>query len=94
MSYVKDRLPVYDRTGELLYYASLEAASRLIESGRALGRGTRNRVRSLVAVRATEESLRSAKPPVGARYSHNRETSENPAGVWTHNLRRCLMYGT
>ena len=30
-----------------------------------------------------EEYLRSAKLPVGQRYSHQHETPFNPRGVWT-----------
>jgi len=78
-----DSLPVYTRdTGELMYYAPISTVPRLIESGLALGLGTRNRTRALVATCGIEE-LRACRPPRVQPDTHNRETPDNPRGVWT-----------
>ena len=90
MSFSKDSLPLYAATGELHHYASFAEAERLISSGRVECRGTRGRVRSLVARSDSEEWLRAVCPPLGQRLSHNRETPQNPRGVWTHKLAQCL----
>ena len=92
MSFSKDSLPVYAADDELLYYASFAAAERLLESGRVTGRGTRHRIRALVAVCGSEELLRAARVPTGQRFSNNNESDDNPRGVWTHNLRLCVSY--
>ena len=94
MSFSKDSLPLYAANGELHHYASFTEAERLISAGRVECRGTRGRVRSLVALSDSEEWLCLPRPQAGQRYSHNHETETNPRGVWTHKLRQCLSYGT
>ena len=74
-------LPIYGAGDSLLGYVSLAMAARMLADGRAVPRGTRRRVRALVAVRDNFE-LVPGSPPANRKYSHNRETHENPQGVW------------
>ena len=75
-------LPVYSADNEILYNAPLATVPRLIDRGLVSTRGTKNRVRALIA-RCGIEELRAARPPVGHKFSHKHETDQNPAGVWT-----------
>jgi hypothetical protein len=76
-------LPVYGQDHELLYYAPIPVAERLLANGRCIAVGTTHRIRALVAVTGQIEWLRLNRPALGQRYSHNRETNDNPRGVWT-----------
>lgn len=76
-------LPVYGSSDALLGYVTPAAAQRMLAAGQVVARGTRRTVRALVRVRDNFELLASDRPPTGQRYSHNRETRENPHGVWT-----------
>jgi len=66
-----------------MYYAPIATVPRLIESGRVRPVGTKRRMRALVALCDSEELLCASRPPSGWKCSHNRETNENPRGVWT-----------
>lgn len=82
-----DRLPVKDRSGEVLYYVSAATAQRLIDNGRCVPVGTKNVVRALNLNPGEDDSkVIPISAYVGQRYSSKRETRENPQGVWT--LRR------
>lgn len=76
-------LPVYGPDRELLYHAPIASVSRLIEAGRVRPLGTRTRIRALIALGGDLPQGGSRRPPVGQRFSHNRETPQNPRGVWT-----------
>lgn len=76
-------LPVYGADDSLRGYVSISTAQRLLDKGHAVPRGTRHRVRALIIVFDNVDLLISDRPPIGQRFSHNRETAENPQGVWT-----------
>jgi hypothetical protein len=77
-------LPVYSPDHELLYHAPIGSVPRLLESGRVRPVGTKHRVRALIAVCGDATAwLRLSRPPTGRPESHNRETEDNPRGVWT-----------
>jgi hypothetical protein len=76
-------LPVYAAGDALLGYVSVAAAQRMLAAGHAVGRGTRHRIRALIAVHDNVDLIPSERPPAGQKYSHNRETADNPQGVWT-----------
>ena len=76
-------LPVYGPTDSLLGYVSPAAAQRMLEEGHVVTRGTRQRIRALIATHDNVDLIPSDRPPIGQRYSHNRETRDNPQGVWT-----------
>ena len=76
-------LPVYGPTDSLLGYISPAAAQRMLDEGHVVPRGTRQRIRALIATHDNVDLIPSDHPPTGQRYSHNRETRDNPQGVWT-----------
>ena len=76
-------LPVYSQAHELLYYAPIPVAERLLANGRVIAVGTTHRVRALLAVTGQIEWLKQLRPHSGVRFSHDRETVDNPRGVWT-----------
>jgi hypothetical protein len=76
-------LPVLGSGDTILGYVSVTAAQRMLAAGHAIGRGTRHRVRALIAVHDNIDLLPSDRPPTNQKYSHKRETAENPKGVWT-----------
>jgi hypothetical protein len=95
VSFLKNALPVYSTGRELLYYAPFATVPRLIEDGRVRPLGSSRRgVRALVAMRGEEDSLRADRPPTGQRFSDNRESSDNPRGVWHFRLAKSFGYGT
>jgi hypothetical protein len=55
----------------------------MLAAGSAVTRGTKRRIRALIATSGNFELLASERPPTNQKYSHNRETSDNPQGVWT-----------
>jgi hypothetical protein len=80
------RLPVMDTTGECLFFVDDTGARELLHAGsvRLIRRNGRNRV-----LLATGEIRRSELELLGrgsgldhVRYSHQRETHDNPARVW------------
>jgi hypothetical protein len=79
----KNLLPVLGSGHTLLGYVSVPAAQRMLAAGHVIGEGTRRRIRALIAVHNNLDLLPAGRPPVGQRYSHNRETPDNPLGVWT-----------
>jgi hypothetical protein len=76
-------LPVYGAGNDLLGYVSATAAQRMLDAGHVIGRGTKQRIRALIAVHDNIDLLPADRPPTNQKYSHNRETEENPPGVWT-----------
>ena len=76
-------LPVYGVGNALLGHISIPAAQRMLAAGSVVPRGTKHRIRALVATHENFELLISERPPVNQKYSHNRETDDNPQGVWT-----------
>ena len=76
-------LPVYGSGDDLLGYVSASAAQRMLSAGHVIGRGTRQRIRALIAVHDNIDLLPAKRPPTNQKYSHNRETVDNPPGVWT-----------
>lgn len=82
-------LELQDHAGAFLRWITPEEGCALVED-RKIGewRGTKRKMRAVQLVRATaapDPALIGdlARPPQGKRYSHNRETRENPRGVWT-----------
>lgn len=67
----------------LMGYVSIAAANRMLAAGHVIGRGSKQRIRALIAVHDNIDLLCAAHPPTNQHYSHNRETGENPPGVWT-----------
>lgn len=59
------------------------AAQRMLLAGSVVPRGTKHHIRALVATHDNFELLASDRPPTNQKYSHNRETAQNPKGVWT-----------
>jgi hypothetical protein len=76
-------LPVLGSGDTLLGYVSAAAAQRMLAAGHVIGRGTRNRIRALIAVHDNIDLIPADRPPTNQKYSHNRETVDNPKGVWT-----------
>lgn len=76
-------LPVYGVGNALLGHVSCSAAQRLLVAGSVVPRGTKHRIRALIATRENFELLASDRPPTNQKFSHNRETADNPQGVWT-----------
>ena len=76
-------LPVYGVGNTLLGHVSCSAAQRLLNAGSVVPRGTKRRIRALIATHDNFELLASDRPPSNQKYSHNRETRDNPQGVWT-----------
>ena len=74
-------LPIYGSGDSLLGYVSPDAAQRMIAHGHAVARGTKRRVRALIAVHGNADLLPGQWHP-NPKYSHNRENHENPQGVW------------
>ena len=76
-------LPIYGAGNDLLGYVSAAAAQRMLAAGHVIGRGTRNRIRALIAVHDNIDLIPADRPPTNQKYSHNHETRDNPPGVWT-----------
>ena len=76
-------LPVFGSGDTLIGYVSAVAAQRMLAAGHVIGRGTRHRIRALIAVHDNIDLLPSPHPPTNQKYSHKRETRDNPQGVWT-----------
>jgi hypothetical protein len=76
-------LPVYGSGHELLQYATIAVAQRLIAAGLVIAEGTKNRIRALIAVPGNVDLLRANGPYKNHHDSHDHETEENPKGVWT-----------
>jgi hypothetical protein len=83
MSSPNHLLPVLGTGRVLLGYVSVAAAQRMLAAGHVIGRGTRNRIRALIAVHDNIDLIPSDRPPTNQKYSHNHETRDNPPGVWT-----------
>lgn len=83
MSSPRNLLPIYGSGNDLLGYVSATAAQRMLDAGHVIGRGTKQRIRALIAVHDNIDLLPARRPPTNQKYSHNRETEENPPGVWT-----------
>lgn len=85
-----DRLELQDHAGGFLRWITPEEGRTFVED-RKIGeyRGTKRKMRAVQLVRATAalDSLVIPDlnaPPQGKKYSHNRETTDNPRGVWTY----------
>lgn len=76
-------LPVYASDDSLRGYVNIPTAQRMLAEGSVVGRGTTRRIRALIAVHDNVDLLVGERMPAGQRYSHNRETRDNPKGVWT-----------
>lgn len=77
-------LPVYAAGDALLGYVTPAAAQRMLDAGRAIGRGTKHTVRALIAVHDNIDLVEPEKPcRLNDRYSFKGETDDNPKGVWT-----------
>ena len=83
MSSPNHLLPVYGAGNDLLGYVSPAAAQRMLDAGHVIGRGTKQRIRALIAVHDNIDLLPARRPPTNQKYSHNHETVDNPPGVWT-----------
>ena len=75
-------LPVYGQEHELLYYASIPLAKRLLAGGHVIARGTTHRVRALIAVTGQIPWHKKHFPKPGVRYTYRWETAENPPRHW------------
>ena len=79
-----DRLPVKDRTGEVLFYVAASIAQRWIEEGRCRPVGTKTVVRALLLDRDYDTSkVIPITAYTGQHYSHDHADRDNPEGVWT-----------
>lgn len=84
-----DRIEVRGLEGEYLWHADEETCRELIRTGKArlIRTGRRNCARVLQAVvslrRDDVRLLGRGTALDRTRYSHNRETEDNPAKVWT-----------
>ena len=76
-------LPIYGSGDALLGYVSVTAAQRMLDAGHVVPRGTKHRIRALIAVHDNIDLIPSERPPTNHKYSHNHETRDNPQGVWT-----------
>ena len=76
-------LPVYDCRDNFFGYVSPGAAQRMLDEGHAVGRGSKCRIRALIATHDNVDLIPGDHPPAGQRYSHCRETRDNVKGVWT-----------
>ena len=76
-------LPIYGSGDTLLGYVSVPAAQRMLTAGHVIPRGTKHRIRALIAVHDNIDLLPSDRPPTNQKHSHNHETRDNPKGVWT-----------
>ena len=77
-------LPIYGSHDSLLGYVSVPAALRMLDAGHAIGRGTKHRIRALIAVHDNPDLLPgNGRMPRNQKYSYTAETSDNPKGVWT-----------
>ncbi len=83
-------LPVYNRKRELLLYAKVSFAKRLVAEGRVRVLRTKRKAHALEVVPAAEAAIMavSDSPPTRPRYSHNREVPEFIADRETGELRR------
>lgn len=79
-----DRLPVKDRSGEVLFYVAPATALDMISRGVVLPVGTKHTIRGLrVSPKYDDSKVISLAAYVGQRYSHSHETRDNPEGCWT-----------
>lgn len=76
-------IPVVNGAGELLCWADDATGRELLRTKRASALHTRRgRIKALRSV-DDAELLRGGSTPRPARYSHDRETGDNPHGCWT-----------
>jgi hypothetical protein len=83
-----DRVALLDADGTHLSWLEDDDARRLVRQGKVEVLGTRNKVRAVRVVRgetltADERMVAKRSGPARRHYSHNHETEDNPAGVWT-----------
>lgn len=76
-------LPVYSADDSFRGYISIPTAQRMLAEGHVVGRGTTRSIRALIVVHDNVDLIVGERMPAGQRYSHNRETRDNPKGVWT-----------
>lgn len=77
-----ETVAVRNRAGELLFWARGAQAQRLVNDGRARPLGTKRKVHAIEVETRDDARLLQVSAYVGQRYSHRRETAENPHGVW------------
>jgi len=81
------RLVIRDGAGRFLRRVSRREAWDLLGRGGAvIRRGKRGRVRGIQLVPEDRNEYKSSGTFRGPRYSHDRETDQNPRGVWTLKL--------
>ena len=79
-----DRIAFIDADGQHVSWLNEDEARELVRSGRASFLGTRKKIRCIQAAASGPDQGPPARPGAARRkYSHRRETEENPAGVWT-----------
>ena len=75
-------VPVIDSLGKFLYRIPLTLTQQYVREGR-VREVPWNGTRAVMATAEHLEYVKSKRPRVGERYSHNHETADNPRGVWT-----------
>jgi hypothetical protein len=80
-----EKVPVLDHAGERMFWADAASARRLVLEKKAECLWSKRKVRALRLIgRGHDEFIKSgAARRRGLRYSHNRETADNPQGCWT-----------
>jgi hypothetical protein len=81
-----EKLPVVDSLGNFMFWADEEKARSLIHERKVtLLRGrSGGEIRKLQVIPGEEEAVSAADfRYMGTRYSHSRETEENPKNCWT-----------
>jgi hypothetical protein len=73
-----------DRSGKTLHYVTASEARSLIAGGTVTAVGNKSTIRAL-KLNAGEDRSReiTLSAYAGQKYSHKRETDDNPPGVWT-----------
>lgn len=91
-----NHLPVFGIDNELLYYVPAGRAQSLIDAGKVSPRGSKHRVRAVVATCGKADSdlrlLRLDRLPPGTHDTYKYENDENPRGVWSFKFRKVRQY--
>jgi hypothetical protein len=73
-----------NRSGKTLYHVTASKAKSLIAGGTVTAVGNKSTIRALKLNTGEDRSREiTISAYAGQKYSHRRETDDNPAGVWT-----------
>jgi|SRR5215831_5808484 len=87
-----NHLPVYGPDHTYLQHVTVDRAQDLLQSGRAIAKCTKTRIRALIVPRGSEEFLRDDRPARVPKDIYDYENDENPRGVWTFKFRKLRQY--